>query len=256
MKIIPIAIGLLFFIQISLSGCVTTEESSYSSRSTEKNALEQRLTLARRYIGDSNWDDAKRNLKLAMEIRPNDPEVYEVYALFHQSTGEHDLAEEYFLESIKLRPDFSRARNNYAAFLYMQNRYEEARVQLLEVTSDALYSARPQAFINLGMCQLNLDDRAGAKRSFKKALLMDSDNVLALVEMGHIAYEQGELKEAWRYFETQRSSVTRQSSRALWLGIIVSRKLGDLDSEASLSLMLKSLYPDSMEYQVYSREWK
>ena len=254
MKIIHIAIGSLIFLQISLSGCVTTEESSYSSPSIERNALEQRLNLARRYIGDSNWDDAKRNLKLAMKIKPNDPEVYEVYALFHQSTGEYDLAEEYFLEAIKFRPDFSRARNNYAAFLYLQKRYEEARIQLLEVTSDALYSARPQAFVNLGMCQLNLDDRAGAKRSFKKALLMDSDNVLALVEMGHIAYEQGELEEAWRFFEAQRSSVARQSSRALWLGIIVSRKLGDLDSEASLALMLKSLYPNSMEYQVYSRE--
>ena len=85
--------------------------------------------------------------------------------------------------------------------------------------------------------------------------LKKPDNILALVEMGHIAYEQGELKEAWRYFEAQRSGVTRQSSRALWLGIIVSRKLGDLDSEASLSLMLKSLYPESLEYQVYSREW-
>ena len=254
MKIIHIAIGSLIFLQISLSGCVTTEDSSYSSHSIERNALEQRLTLARRYIGDSNWDDANRNLKLAMKIKPSDPEVYEVSALFHQSTGEYDLAEEYFLEAIKLRPDFSRARNNYAAFLYLQKRYEEARIQLLEVTSDALYSARPQAFVNLGMCQLNLDDRAGAKRSFKKALLMDSDNVLALVEMGHIAYEQGELEEAWRFFEAQRGSVAQQSSRALWLGIIVSRKLGDLDSEASLALMLKSLYPNSMEYQVYSRE--
>ena len=254
MKIIHIAIGPLIFLQISLSGCITTEESSYSSPSIERNALEQRLNLARRYIGDSNWDDAKRNLKLAMKIKPNDPEVYEVYALFHQSTGEYDLAEEYFLEAIKFRPDFSRARNNYAAFLYLQKRYEEARIQLLEVTSDALYSARPQAFVNLGMCQLNLDDRAGAKRSFKKALLMDSDNALALVELGHIAYEQGELDEAWRFFEAQRGSAVQQSSRALWLGIIVSRKLGDLDSEASLALMLKSLYPSSMEYQVYSRE--
>ena len=83
---------------------------------------------------------------------------------------------------------------------------------------------------------------------------MDSDNVLALVEMGHIAYEQGELEEAWRFFEAQRGNVVRQSSRALWLGILVSRKLGDLDSEASLALMLKSLYPKSLEYQVYSRE--
>jgi type IV pilus assembly protein PilF len=189
-----------------------------------------------------------------MEIMPNDPEVYEVHALFHQSTGEYDLAEQYFRDAIKLRPNFSRARNNFAAFLYMQNRYDEAKAQLLVVTSDALYSARPQAFVNLGMCQLKLDNKDMAKDSFKKALLMDPDNDLALVELGYIAYDQGEINEAWLYFEAQRSSVTRQSSRALWLGIMVARKQGNLDSEASFSLMLKSLYPDSMEYQVYSRD--
>ena len=37
--------------------------------------------------------------------------------------------------------------------------------------------------------------------------------------------------EAWRFFVAQRGSVAQQSSRALWLGIIVSRKLGDLDSK-------------------------
>ena len=104
--------------------------------------------------------------------------MYEVYALFHQSTGEYDLAEEYFLEAIKWRPDFSRARNNYAAFLYLQKSMKKHEFNSLEVTSDALYSARPQAFVNLG-CHSTLHDRAGAKRSFKKALLMDSDNVLA-----------------------------------------------------------------------------
>ena len=76
---------MLACLQISLSGCVTTDQVPYSNKSTKNSALEQRLTLARRYIGDSNWEDAKRNLQLAMEIKPNDPEVYEAYALFKRA---------------------------------------------------------------------------------------------------------------------------------------------------------------------------
>ncbi len=244
-KIVPIFVWL----HISLSGCVTTDQASYSNKAAKKNALEQRLILARRYIGDNNWEDAKRNLQLAMEIKPNDPEVYEAYALFNQSTGEYDQAEQDFKQAIKLRANFSRARNNYAAFLYLRSRYEEAQAQLLIVTSDVLYSARPEAFVNLGMCQRNLNDRENAEQSFKKALLMDPDNLVALVELGHLAYDQGKVIEARRYFEASRNNDVRQSPRALWLGVIIARKQGDLDLEASLSLKLKSLYPDSIEYQ-------
>ena len=117
------------------------------------------------------------------------------------------------------------------------------------VTSDVLYSARPEAFVNLGMCQRKLDDLENAEKSFKKALLMDPDNVLALVELGHLAYDQGKVIEARRYFEALRNSEVLQSPRALWLGVIIARKQGDLDLEASMSLKLKSLYPDSSEYQ-------
>ena len=107
----------LLFFQLPLVGCVTTNESPYSDIATESNVLHQRLALARRYIGSSNWENAKRNLQLATEISPKNPEVYEVYALFHQSTGELDLAESYFNDAINLNPSFSRARNNYAAYL-------------------------------------------------------------------------------------------------------------------------------------------
>ena len=37
----------------------------------------------------------------------------------------------------------SRARNNYAAFLYAQGRYLEAAEAFREVTTDTLYSGRP-----------------------------------------------------------------------------------------------------------------
>ena len=60
------------------------------------------MALARQYIGEGNWEDAKRNLQLAYEIDPNNAEVHEAFALVYQSTGEYEMAEEHFKTAIRL----------------------------------------------------------------------------------------------------------------------------------------------------------
>ena len=109
-----------------LAGCVTTTEGGFTEEASPEKALNQRVELARQYIGDGNWEAAKRNLKLAYELDPNSADVYEAFALVYQSTGEYELAEENFKKALKIDPKFSRARNNFAAFLFSQQRYEEA----------------------------------------------------------------------------------------------------------------------------------
>ncbi len=247
-------ISLLIFIQLFGFGCTTTRENSSVEIGLENEALNQRLALARQYIGDRNWPDAKRNLRLATEISPKDAQVYEVYALLHQSTGELDLAEDYFKEAIAIRPAFSRARNNYAAFLFMLSRFEEARNQLLLVIDDALYSARPRAFVNLGMCELRLGNPTEAKNAFKKTLLMEPRNSIAHVELGFMALDSGNFALARQHYDRQRGIISRQSSRALWLGIQLARKQNDREMEDSLSLLLENLYPNSLEYQLYTQD--
>ena len=247
-------IPLIISIQLFGLGCTTTQEKNLVEIGLESKALDQRLALARQYIGDRNWPDAKRNLRLATEISPKDSQVYEVYALLHQSTGELDLAEDYFKEAIAIQPTFSRARNNYAAFLYSLGRFEEARKQLILVIDDALYSARPHAFINLGMCELRLGNVTEAKNSFKKTLLMEPRNSIAHVELGYLALDSGDLALAGQHYDRQRDIVGRQSSRALWLGIQLARKQNDRDMEGSLSLLLENLYPNSLEYQLYAKD--
>ena len=175
-----LAYSLLAFALI-LGGCVTTEERVFTNEASPQEALELRVELARNYIGQGDWENAKRNLKLAYEIDPRNPEVHEAFALVYQSTGEYELAEEHFKTAIKLDKNFSRARNNYAAFLYTQERYEEAAKQLEFVTRDSLYRARPNAFVNLGMCRLQLFDPQGAEAAFTRALTMDRTNTIALL---------------------------------------------------------------------------
>ena len=235
------------------SGCISTTESVFTEEASPEKALEQRVALARQYIGEGNWESAKRNLQLAYDIDPNNAEVHEAFALVYQSTGEYELAEENFKKAIKLDRGFSRCRNNYAAFLFSQERYREAEQQLDYVVTDTLYSGRPRAFVNLGLCRQKLFNPDGAEEAFVRALAMDRTNRIALLEVAQIRFDAGDYPNALSYYDTYKRVARQQSARGLWLGVRLAKATGDRDAEGSYALALSNRYPDSAEYQAYLR---
>jgi len=238
---------------LALAGCVTERESVFTEPPSPQKAMETRVSLARQYIGEGNWEDAKRNLKVAAELDSNNAEVYEAFALVYQSTGEFELAEDSFLRAIKIDKAFSRARNNYAAFLYSQERYREAEAQLLAVVKDTLYNARPQAFLNLGLCRLKLFDERGAEEAFLRTLAMQPASTTALLEVAQLRVDAGDSRNAALYYDKYRQLVRQQSSRGLWLGVRLARLTGDTDAESSYALALTNIYPNSPDYEAYRR---
>lgn len=236
-----------------LAGCVTTKETVFTNPPSPEEAVRQRVQLARNYIGDGNWDDAKRNLKLAVEMDERNAEIYEAFALIYQSTGEYELAEQNYRRAIALDRDFSRARNNYAAFLFARERFAAAEAQLERVVKDTLYEARPRAYINLGLCRVALDKRQLAEEAFTRALTMDRGNRIALLELAQLRFAAGDYAGAGDYYTAYRAGVRRQSARALWLGVRLARATGDRDAEASYGLALRNLYPESPEYAALQR---
>ena len=244
---------LAVFIFLFLAGCVTSTTGGFSDSASPEKALERRVELARNYIGEGNWRDAKRNLSLAAAIDPDNAEVHEAFALVYQSTGEYELAEESFKKAISIQSGFSRARNNYAVFLFSQSRYEDAEVQLEYVVQDTLYTSRPQAYINLGLCRLQLFDPPGAEQAFVRALSMDNSNTIALLETAMLRFDAEDYSSAMRYYNRYRKLVRQQSPRGLWLGVRLAKESGDQNALSSYSMALGSLYPQSAEYEAYKR---
>lgn len=236
-----------------LTGCVTTTEGVFTDPPSPERALERRVELARQYIGEGDWENAKRNLKHAARIDDRNAEVHEAFALVYQSTGEKELAEDSYRKAIRLDRDFSRARNNYAAFLFAEGRYREAESQLEAVVSDSLYNARPRAFVNLGLCRLQLDKPAEAEEAFTRALAMERSNSIALLELAILRFEAGDVGAASRHYGAYRTVVRQQSPRGLLLGIRLARAQGDRNAESSHALALRNLYPDSPEYRTFQR---
>jgi type IV pilus assembly protein PilF len=234
-----------------LAGCVT-EISGGTQRTSDPDAtLDKRVALARQYIGVGDWENAKRNLELAQEIDADNAEVAEAFALVYQSTGEFEMAEQQFRAALKADPKLSRARNNYAAFLYSRGRYVEAEREFQRVTEDTLYSGRPMAFVNLGLCRIQLEDKPGAESAFNRALAMDRRNPVALLEMGFLLLEAGDTGEANRYHGAYRTVSPQRSPRGLLLGLLIAEAMGDQDALGSYELALRNLYPDSSEYNTW-----
>ena len=107
------------------------------------------------------------------------------------------------------------------------------------------------AFVNLGLCRLQLEDSPGAKASFTRALSMDRRNPVAFLEMDFLRLEAGDTTEAARYHGTYRTVSPQQSPRGLLLGLEIADQTGDRDALSSYELALRNLYPDSAEYRVW-----
>ena len=253
MRIVALVLGLLL---LPLAGCVTETTGGYTPEASPDVALQKRVSLARQYIGDGDWDNAKRNLELAAKVDPNNAEVHEAFGLVYQSTGEFEQAEAAFEKALRSDPTLSRARNNYAAFLYSRGRYEEAEKQFAQVTEDSLYSSRPLAFINLGLSRLKLGDSEAAEEASKRALTMDRRNPIALMEMSFLRLAANDPNTAERYYGVYRTVVRQQPARGLLLGIQIAKAQGDKDAESSYALALRSMYPNSPEYKAYRNDSK
>jgi type IV pilus assembly protein PilF len=91
------------------------------------------------------------------------------------------------------------------------------------VVRDPLYNARPQAFMNLGLCRLRLFDATGAEEAFMRALAMQPRNSIALLEVAQLRLEAGDTRNAKLYYEQYRSVVRQQSARGLWFGVRLAR---------------------------------
>ena len=107
------------------------------------------------------------------------------------------------------------------------------------------------AFVNLGLCRLQLEDDTDAQAAFTRALWTDRRNPVALLETGFLRLEAGDTNEAARYHGTYRTVSPQQSPRGLLLGLEIAAQTGDQDPLGSYELALRDLYPDSAEYRTW-----
>jgi type IV pilus assembly protein PilF len=137
----------VFIISLSiiLASCVSETTGGFNQADPEER-LNGYLELALGYVELQDFSQARRHLINASEIDPNNSDIYGIWGLVYTLEGDLNLADESFLRDLRLDSGNSQVRNNYAAFLFSNNRFQAAYDKLEEVVEDTEYAGRSQAF--------------------------------------------------------------------------------------------------------------
>ncbi|RAR60940.1 type IV pilus assembly protein PilF [Onishia taeanensis] len=176
-----------------LGGCAAPA----SQQRDQEDSAEAYTRLGTAYLERNNLPRATRALNNALKADPNDPEALQAMAMIFQRQGEATLASEYFRRALDAAPDLTRARNNFAAFLYAQGRTREACDQLALASEDTQYANRAQLFANLGQCQRELGNPVQAREALERAKVIDPRMTRSYLLLAQLDYAQGHQARAW-----------------------------------------------------------
>lgn len=235
-----------------LPGCVTVDApNSMASNRDPVKAVKNYVALGLRYLQLGDTANASRALQRAYDINPDSPDANEALAMLYTRQNEPKQVEKHYKRALAVKSDFSKARNNYASFLYQQGRYQDAIEQLNIASADVRYTNRYQSFENLGLAYLKLDKPEEARKNFRRAIQLNPALPVSQIEMAALSLNDQDFRGASFYLQQFDRTGGRATAKKLWLEIQVARALGKNDKAASAALALKNLFPKSEEYKTY-----
>jgi type IV pilus assembly protein PilF len=247
---------MLVIFALLVSGCVTSTDSRFQREADREKAIDNYVRLATAYVGQGNTDRARVHLDRATELAPQNPAVLSAKGLLYQADSEDELAERAYQDAIAEDQGYTRARVYYGSFLFSKNRFEEARDQFAAASRDTEYSDRASVFFNLGLSEEQLDNPEAAVTAYRRSVELSRGNAQSLLALSRTLIVTGDFASAERYYQRltgmmQRNTNLRHSPESLITGIRIARHVGDFNREASLALLLRNDFPNSLEYQQY-----
>lgn len=242
------------------AGCATTgpaqltnnEAVSSADQSDNQRRASIRLQLAVGYYEQRQLPIALDELRQALLADPMLADAYSVRGLIYMETGENRLAEENFLQALKLAPNAPDYNNNYGWFLCQTGRERQSIAYFDNALKSRSYQSPAKALANAGVCSLKLNDTKNAERYLVQAFEQDPGNPAASVNLARVYFAQGDDKRA-RFYVARALKSDVMTADLLWLGIKIERKLGDRAAESSLVNQLRRRHPGSPEYAAYQR---
>lgn len=183
----------LICLSVSLTACTTfsnnkkeAEEEAKRKVSTAK--INTQLGLA--YLEQQNLQRAKRKLMLALQQAPNIPEPWYSMAYFFETTGEKNVAKEYYLKAISLAPQRGDTHNNYGTFLCRSKHYQASIKEFMLAVKDVSYLEPASAYENAGVCALKIPNQKLAYHYFQQALTQDPSRAVSLYHLSALDYQR------------------------------------------------------------------
>lgn len=206
------------------------------------------------YLAQGQVARAKTKLTHAIKLAPNISETHSAMAYFLEMVGEFKDAEREHKKAASLS-DKGAVLNNFGAFLCRRGRYKEADQAFHSAIADKEYARTAEVYENAGICALKWPDDKKATEYLTTAVRRDPNRSSAYLELTSLSLKHQKFTEAKEWLNSYKA-IAEPSARSLWLGISVAKGLKDENGVASQALMLKNLFEDSPEYQLYLKSEK
>jgi type IV pilus assembly protein PilF len=243
------------------AGCAAPEEprepvadtgTMVGDVSDPRNRAKLRTELASLYYRSGSYGVALEELRAAVSADPGYPIAHGMFGLVYMELRENQLAQASFERALRLAPNDSDINHNYGWFLCQTARETDAIKYFLHAVRNSLYPTPWRSLAAAGICSLRKDNLKDAEDFFLRALKLEPDDPVSLLQLGQIRYRQGNLVEA-RRLVTRFNQLLDPSAESLWLALRVERKAGERSAESSYAAQLRRRYPDSPEYRLMQR---
>lgn len=253
-RIVPIiaSVWLLAGCQSNPTADSQVSLSTSSDQTDGQKRARIRLQLAVGYYEQRQMEVALDEIKRALQADPNFADAYSMRGLIYMDMGENRLAEENFLQAIKLAPNTPDFNNNYGWFLCQTGRERQSITYFEAALKSRSYRSPAKALSNAGTCSLKFGDKAAAERYFSQAFQSDPSNPSTSANLAKLYYERGDYERA-RFYIGRVIKADVMTADVLWLAIKIERKLGDRAAEASLVTQLRRRHGSSPEFAAYQR---
>ena len=239
--------GLLFLFIVS--GCATKTERTDLDH--EKIAVAN-TQLGVAYLAQGKYKNAMSKLKKALKYDDDNSNAHHYIAELYRRLEQNDLANEHFRRAIELNEEDSSIKNNFGIFLCGIGSYKEGIMLLNKVLADPLYSDKGQVYENMGLCAEKQGNIRHTEKYFETALKFNRKLPAALLGLAQINFDKNNIKAASDYLK-RHHKVARQTSKSLWLELLIARKKGLKGQAGSLAIKLKQYFPDSKETKLLKK---
>lgn len=229
---------------------VTTEETSLADKKDRSDIF---LQLGIGYMQQNKFDTALAQMEKAVQFSPSSAQVHSAMALLQSRMNRTDEARKSYQKARRIAPGDPEINNNFGYFLYQQGDHLEADKLFQCAIANPLYNTPWRAYYNAGLNALKAGELKQADIYLRTTRQLAPNLPQPLYYLADLAHQRGSHLQAADYLARYRKNAP-PSPDSLWLGIQIARALENRDMEASDTLTLKNLFPDSDQAQsLYSQ---
>jgi len=217
-----------------------------------QNAADVHTRLAQHYIEIGNIQGALEKSKLAAQDDPNYVPAQTVMAYIYERINDMANAEIHYRRAEELQPDKGDTNNNLGQFLCRIGKAQDAMPYFGKALADPFYKTPDMALTNQGMCQMQMGDRAGAEASWRRAIQLNKDNAVALLQLAHVLYLNQDYFHASAFLQ-RLDTMGQFNADSLKLGYDIESHLGNKDAAQNYSKRLLGQFPDSEQAQALNQ---